>query len=258
MDNKKNIYCHRAYRRLYFPGKTGNVIRFIALCLPFATLVTLFASQLTWLMSSAAKDVFMYLTGTYVTLAEKQATLFGKMYLVDFMGKYPTPAFSAALCAVTFAGIWLMAKLKKAPRSVAIYASFVLSITFISSVVFLIFPNNFPYTIMRFSDFYFAAEIGVWLIIPFVMGVSLSLLPSNIFEQYIVIAAVLVYSLIFGFVRYVIFLYILHKFSYIFMATMFIAFDPPLDTIYIIGIYSLYASVISKRLQGAQHDWKCD
>jgi hypothetical protein len=89
------------------------------------------------------------------------------------------------------------------------------------------------------------------------MAISLILLPANIFEQYAVIAAVLVYSAVFGFIRYVLFLYLLHKFSYVFMATMFIAFDPPLDTVYIVGIYSLYASIISKRLQADRLMWKC-
>jgi hypothetical protein len=258
MENKKTIYSHRAYRRLFFQGNNANILRFIALCVPFVVLVILFASEFTRLMSEAAKDIFMYLTGTYVIISEKPTALFGKMYLVDFMGRYPTPAFSAVFCVLTFGGIWLLAKLKQVPRSVTLYASFVLLITFISSVIFLFFPNKFPYNIMRFSGFYIATEIGIWLIIPFVMAASLSLLPSNIFEQYLVIAAILVYSLIFGFVRYILFLYVIHKFSYIFMATMFIAFDPPLDTVYIVGIYSLYACVVSKRMQGNQLVWTSD
>ena len=257
MENKDKIYCHRAYRRIYFSGKTGNLLRFAALCVPFILIVIVFASDMTFFMSAAAKDIFTYLSGVHTDITVKEISVFGKMYLVDFMGKYPKPGSSAGLCAVCIAGIWLLAKIKRVPRSITLYASFVLMITAASAAIFLLFPDSFPYNVMRFSDFYLATEIGIWIIIPIVMSISLILLPANIFEQYAVIASVLVYSVAFGFIRYVLFLYLLHKFSYIFMATMFIAFDPPLDTVYIVSIYSVYASIISKRLQGNQLTWKC-
>ena len=72
------------------------------------------------------------------------------------------------------------------------------------------------------------------------MAISLVLLPANIFEQYAVIATVLVYSIAFGFVRYVLFLFLIHRFSYVFMATMFIAFDPPLRTRFTLWAYTRF------------------
>ena len=150
MNKEGQIYCHRAYRRIYFPGKIGNFLRFAALCVPFIVFVIVFSSNITFLISTAAKDIFTYLSGVHTDIAEKQISLFGKMYLVDFMGKYPTPWFSAGLCAACVAGIWLLAKVKKVPRSITLYASFVLMITAVSAAVFLLFPDSFPYNVLRF------------------------------------------------------------------------------------------------------------
>ena len=113
MENKEVIYCHRAFRRIYFQGKYGYILRFALLCLPFMVIVTLLSSRITFLMSTFAKDIFTYISGIYVSIEVKHATLFGRLYLVDFMGKYPSQALSAGICVCSIAGVWVLSRLKK-------------------------------------------------------------------------------------------------------------------------------------------------
>ena len=89
------------------------------------------------------------------------------------------------------------------------------------------------------------------------MAISLVDLPTSVLEHFLVIAVILGYSILFGFLRYVLFLFILHKYSYLFMAPMFIAFDPPIDIAYIMGIYAFYISITSKRIKKSLEVWEC-
>jgi hypothetical protein len=183
--------------------------------------------------------------------------MFGDITLVSFMGKFPSPLFSGVVFGVLALTIVLLVRSKRIPQSVAIYLSFICVITMASCLFFLIIPDKFPYSIARFSDLYIKTEIGIWCVIPVVMAVALLPLTSSLAEQGGVIAGTLLYSVLFGCLRYALFLYILQRYSYLFMVTMFIAFDPPLDTVYIVGIYSWYASVYSKRVKHDTRIWQC-
>jgi len=217
----------------------------------------IFFPHLTFLYSSGAKAVISRSFGEPVAMLEQRFSILGNIYLVDFFGKYPSSLFTVSTGAVCLLVLILNQKLRRIPRSVSYYFAFVFFITLVSSVFFYFMPDNFPYGVRNFSDLYIKTEIGIWLLLPVIMSISLAPLPSSIFEKFLITLSALAYSMVFGFVRYIIFLYILKKFSYIFMPTMFIAFDPPLDTIYFVGIYSWYASRISQRINGRLSVWSC-
>ncbi|MGA2091574.1 MAG: hypothetical protein ABSH12_08985, partial [Endomicrobiales bacterium] len=183
--------------------------------------------------------------------------VFGNLSLTVLMGSYPTPMYCVGLSMVSIIGIVILMNIDYLPRSVSVYVSFVLLITLISAVYFLVIPERFPYNIEKFSDLYIKTELGIWCSIPFILAMSLLILPSSLMERMTVIALTLLYSLVFGLVRYIVFLYILGHFSYVYMASMFIAFDPPLDTIYVVGMYSFYMSIVSKHYQKDSNVWQC-
>ncbi len=81
-------------------------------------------------------------------------------------------------------------------------------------------------------------------------------LPSTLFSKLVVNISVLFYSLVFGIVRYAVFLNILSKISFLFMAVLFFAFGPLLDFFYMVGIYSFYLCRISKKAGNNLEIWK--
>ncbi len=257
LDDKALIYCHRAYRRLPDAGRLHYLLKFLALTVPFLIAVVVFAGDISWFFSSAARALLMPVINGSVEVTRVPFAWFGDLYLADFLGRFPSATFSFWTGIVSIILMAAAIRSKRVPRSVAIYFAFLLLITAVSAAYFLIFPRQFPYGVYNFSDLYIKTEIGIWLVIPILMSIALMPLPGALWQDYAVIASALAYSVAFGFVRYLIFLYILDRFGYIFMATMFIAFDPPLDTIYVIGIYSMYVSYLSARAGGKMGGWQC-
>jgi hypothetical protein len=98
-------------------------------------------------------------------------------------------------------------------------------------------------------------EISIWLFIPVIMGASLLPLPSSKISKFMAILFSLLYGVIFGVVRYVLFVEILARFSYIFMAVLFFCFGPFIDFIVVVGVYAFYVSLISKKINQDLKVW---
>lgn len=96
----------------------------------------------------------------------------------------------------------------------------------------------------------------MWLFIPFILGLAVLLLPAPFFSKLTLIFFTIIYSIVFGTLRYIIFLFIVSKFSVIYMALLFFAFGPLIDFIYIVGIYSFYSNRLAKTLKNNETVWK--
>jgi hypothetical protein len=136
-----------------------------------------------------------------------------------------------------------------------VWTAFVAVINAISSAYFIVCPHLFPYDIGQFSMLYQGTELGTWLMIPIVMGAALAPLPAPFIEKAGVVAATMAYSIIFGIVRYVVFLFLLYKVSVLYMAVMVFSFGPLFDFVYIVGFYSYYGKVIALRLKRDEDAW---
>jgi hypothetical protein len=254
---KDVVYCHRAYRKLRERFRSRHLLSFAAMSVPFLAVIILFAPQILFYFNSAAQYFLRFWFDTSVGSVITPYALFGNVSLTVLMGSYPTPTYCVGLALASILGMVTLMNIHRIPRSVSVYASFVLLITLVSALYFLFIPERFPYTIEKFSDLYIKTELGVWCSIPLILAMSLLILPSSLPERMTVIALTLLYSLVFGLVRYIIFLYILGHYSYVYMASMFIAFDPPLDTIYVVGMYSFYMSFMSKHYRKDSDIWQC-
>jgi hypothetical protein len=87
------------------------------------------------------------------------------------------------------------------------------------------------------------------------MAMALIPLPSKMIAKIAIVIFTLCYSIIFGCIRYIIFLYSLAKFSYLFMAPMFFIFGPLIDFIFMVGIYAFYANIVAKQVKKDMKIW---
>jgi hypothetical protein len=175
--------------------------------------------------------------------------------MLDFPAKFPTPLFSISLLLVSLF-IMVLALRIRIPKPIALWIIFVSFINLVSSAYFSLFPSLFPYDIKHFSELYVMTEINIWLLIPIISGMALLPLPSRMYSKFAVIVFTLIYSVIFGIIRYAVFLNILAKFSFLFMSVLFFAFGPLMDFVYIVGIYSFYLSNLSKKARFDLQIWK--
>lgn len=205
-------------------------------------------------MNDFAKDILSpYLSVSDINILQK--SFVNTVYIIDMPGRYPSMIFSVSLLVVSLLIIFLVSK-TKLPSPIVIWIIYSSLINLVSSVVFILRPEIFPYIIAEFSELYIKTEVIIWLFIPLLMGMAFSPLPSNIFTKTSVVVLTVIYSMVLGILRYVAFLYILTKFSYIFMAILFFAFGPLMDFIYIVGLYSLYVSNYASKIGKDLRIWK--
>jgi hypothetical protein len=251
---KTIIYYHRAYRKI---TRSGRLFFFemIAICLPLSIIVLFGYPLITGPMSHIARAVLAphYPPGI-VSVVEK-AFLWDNISIVSLPGPYPSSLMVTVNFIISLTMFAFLPKIKKG-RNIAIYFFFLAGINLVSSIFFTFSPIGFPYSATDFSEFYVKSEISMWLFIPYVLGMAFLPLPSSSYPKLILIILTLVYSIIFGTLRYIVFLFIVSKFSLIFMALLFFAFGPLIDFVYIVGIYSFYNSRLAMRLKGNDSIWK--
>jgi len=182
--------------------------------------------------------------------------LFRHVYMIDRIGKFPGALFLLITLIVTLLVMVIVPHLKKIPKSFGTWISFAGAVNLTSCLFFLFFSSRFPYDIRIFSELYVETQVIIWFLIAFILPMALAPFPINIFLKAGVTGLILFYSVIFGCARYIIFLYILTKHSYLFMAPLFFVFGPLVDSIYIIGLYSLFISLFAAKMKGVMTQWR--
>jgi len=243
--NKDNVFYHRAYKKIIINDKY-IFLKFLFLILPISIAILFLYPDITFLMNWFARSVLLSSFPSIDIKIIEEPYMFSKVYILDLPGKYPSPLLSFCLFLFSLVSIFFIPKTKISGPIVAwiIFASF---INLLSSIYFILMPFIFPYDIKNFSELYVKTEVSIWLFVPIIMGMTLMLLTSNILPKFFIVAITVLYSLIFSILRYTVFLYVLKKFSYIFMPLLFFFFGPLMDFVYIVGAYSLYASIINKQ-----------
>lgn len=251
---KSLIYYHRAYRTITGSGWIF-LLEFIAVAIPLSLAVLFFYTPITQQMSKIAHGILSeyYLPGSVILL--EKTYLLGNVLIVDLPGRYPT----ALICLVNFIAslilILFLPRLKTG-KNIAIYFVFLAFMNIVSAIFFTMAPFNFPYSNQDFSELYVKSEVSMWLFIPFALGVAILPLPAPILPKILLVILTLIYSFVFGTLRYIIFLFVISKFSVIYMALLFFAFGPLIDFIYIVGFYSFYTSRLANKLKGSKSIWK--
>lgn len=182
-----------------------------------------------------------------------------KIFYIGYEGRYPESYESALYISALIVGILTLRRIKLIPEPIIIYLRFFMFTLLFSCLFFYFIPEEFPYDSNEFSTMYVLSQFIIMSLIPILLGISLAVfnVSTIIFlANLVIIGVVLIYSFFFGLVRYISFLLILHKLSYIWMANLFLFFGPLLDTVYIVGIYSLYISLISRITKVHTRYWR--
>lgn len=151
--------------------------------------------------------------------------------------------------------LFLISRFNPLSKYISAWLIYITFVYFVSSFYFVFFLDSFPYTERDFAVLYILQQTGVFLFIPILLALSLSLFTFswlNLLLNAITIALSLMYSSVFGGLRYIVFAYTLKNFSYIHMPAMFFILGPLVDFIYIVSFYSLCLYMTIKLLQRRQ------
>ncbi len=251
---KSLIYYHRAYRKI-----TGSswlfLIELTLFTLPLSLLILFTYPYITEQMSRVTHAVLSSYFQPGAVAMTGHSFILGDVFLVNLAGTLPSSLVTFINLIISLFLIILL-PFVKGWRNIAIYIVFLAIINLISALFFTLAPFEFPYTGAEFSELYVKTEVSMWLFIPLILGMAFLPLPASVFPKFLLIVFALVYSIIFGTLRYIIFLFVISKYSVIYMALLFFAFGPLIDFVYIVGIYCFYTSRLAKKLKGSEHIWK--
>lgn len=255
-NGKSVILYHRSYRNL--PGSTGLfLLQFLFLAIPFSVLTVLFYPQITHVICLIAESVLspFFFSDSIRIVEAPLIEIIGKISLLDVPGKLPTFNLALGNALVSLLFLIFLPRIETG-KPMIIFSVMVSSLHLISSLFFLIIPSQFPYDAADYSQLYMIQQISIWFFVPLIMGFAILPLPSALILKCFIMGITYTYSLVFGTVRYAVFLFILAKASLIYMPILFFVFGPLIDFIYIVGIYSIHITRLSLKLKGDFSLWR--
>jgi hypothetical protein len=253
---KDTIILHRAYRKLAPVTKRLLAFEFSVLALPFILFIITFYSSLTLLIARSAQSVLSLAIAPGHLRLESSGYHMGPLYYLAVTDSFPSFRFSASALIISLAIIVLVWTLKQTGKPIGSWLTFIALINAVSALFFIFFPDTFPYTAAMYSQLYLKTMLAVWLLIPIVLSISLSAIPSSFMEKFLLISVSFAYSILLGAVRYAFFMSVLYKYSLFFMPMMVFALGPLLDFIYVVAFYSVYMSNVSVKLRERDGVWR--
>ena len=254
---KERIFYHRAYKKIHTTDTAlATFVKFLVLVIPFDFVIIRFHPEITNIIALCVRFLLLKIGYSPETVIATWPFLYKEVYILDLPSVYPTTAFSVLILILSILIPLVALRIKRLPKSLAIWIAFVCFTNLLSAAFFLLLPSKFPHTIYTFSDLYMKTEIGMWIFIPVILAIALTPLPSSMLEKFSLVLIVEAYSIVFGTLRYAIFLIVLEKFSFLFMAMLFFNFGPFFDFVYVVGFYALYLRGLTKRLATDMERWK--
>lgn len=246
-DIKEVIFYHRAYRRPFFSAR-GFLLRLFILVAPLEAALLVFYPRIVLAMNGAARLAFSGLL---------PGSMPGMGDVFWLPGRYPSPLFCLLLFVFSILSSAALLKNKsRIAKPLVLWLLFVSAINLVSSAVFLAAPSAFRWTVRDFSEYYVRTELCIWALIPFLTGLALAPVPSGLWSQWGTVSATLLYSLLFGTVRFIAFIYVLCRLSLAFMPVLFFVFGPLADFVYIVSAYSLHISAIAANTKADLKAWR--
>jgi len=254
VDAKSVILYHRSYRKISSSARPF-VLQFFFIALPLSLTVAFLYPQITKGICLIAKAILTpYFRHDSLTIVS-YPYITGNASYVTLPDKFPSILLSLLNAIVSLLLLVLLPRVKYF-KPLVIFCIVVTFIMFLSSVFFIFIPDQFPYQASDYSDLYIKQQISIWFFVPVIMGLAVLPLPASLPSKVITMLATLAYSLIFGAVRYVVFLFIIGKASLLYMAILFFVLGPLVDFVYIVGIYCIYAARLAKKIKGNFTLWK--
>ncbi len=253
---KDTIYLHRSYKKLdgYHKGRIGGLLLLVALldlvvAVWHRPLLERFVGVVAWLASRAGLAseivVWRFLPSWAI-----------RMPVVETAGRFPSREFSLVTLLVSALVVLVLPHLRRLPKAIRVYGFFLGLLNVVAAAFFVFVPQWFPYDVSDFSLLYMGTQLGIWLLLPVILGLALAPLPAPLLEKFAVILGTVGYAVVFGAVRYAAFLYLLREATVLHMAALFFALGPLIDFVYMVAIYSIYLNILALRLRDRPETWR--
>lgn len=250
MIEKERIFYTRTYRKMQFKKK--DCLIFIGVVvIPVLFLYLYFMENLmNGVVQTAGKVLAHSIGDAYCQIRTTNYAKFWNIKYLELPTTYPSKKITCInfVFCVLFWGMEKGIRKKKNPISIFMFYGMLVHL---SACVYSFFkPDSFPYTTGEYSELYIKQQLGIWLMFLLMAGLVLGSVGHSLF-QYRILAfgGICVYSLVFGVIRYIFFLFCLYRFSVLYMAVMFFVAGPMVDFIYFVMIYAVFMNKLTKEYE---------
>jgi hypothetical protein len=251
---KELVYYHRSYRKIPVPEKR-HLIPFVFLIVVIEVLIYLFSPDLNYLVNRCTQKILFRSVSLEDVNMIRTEFLWRPITVLNIPGSYPARGFTMINLIVALLILFILPQ-TKTPKPITVPFMLMSLIHLVSALIFLFVPDRFPYRVIDFSTTYVVMVIATWFLIPVVYGFTLYPLPSSVFSKIGMMLFTLTFSVTFNIFRYSLFLYLINVHSFIFMPILFFCFGFLLDMVFIVGFYSFYLSLLSRKLRHNTDVWQ--
>ena len=251
---KKTINYSRAYR--YMNLDKTNVVMVALFTALILGVYLHFYKEISYAFAYGAMEILQHVFPEgALRLATSMFTNDYSLYYVETIGSFPSVLFSWVNVVFTLLFLLFVCYVMKT-GTLSIFLSYISLIHLASCLFFIFWPEYFPYTAAMFSDIYIKQQATMCCFLVIIMGFAVLLPPLHFIQAFLALGSLAVYSIIFGFVRYITFLFVLYKFSVLYMCVLFFVLGPFIDFLYLVGIYSLAVCKAAGNLESQREIWQ--
>lgn len=247
LNEKKYIYYARTYRHLqYSPWK--NTLFLCLLVVPSLVMFILYMDDITSFLSILAASILgKIFPGIPLNLSVSEFSFLGVIKFLDLPTVYPNLSFVFINFLVSLAIILFLVTGKRLGNSISIYLLMGFFVHLINCLYFIFSPTYFPYSAFDYSSLYMKQQVGIWITFIVLTAMFVSFMGRlGIITKLITFIGIMLYSFVFGAVRYIVFLYLIEKYSILYMAPMFFVLGPLFDFLYMVSIYGFFIDKMIK------------
>ena len=244
---KKSIYLARTYRYLD-TNIVQNVLYMLILVVPSLILLILNIEKLTGIIAEMGISVLRSVwPNRFFEIKQCDFSGLAVMNYIDIPTVYPNITFSFWNLVIVFIGLLFLGLGPRKGKPIAIYFMMDMIVHLTNCVYFVFAAEYFPFSATDYSELYIKQQLGIWLAFIVLAALVTSFLGNKGYGYRIMtFAGTMVYSLIYGVVRYIVFLYVLMRFSILYMALMFFVLGPLFDFLYLVSFYSIFINRMVK------------
>jgi hypothetical protein len=246
---KSRIYYPREYR--HFLRIQGATIPFLLLCVaPVVLALLVFYPQITEWITGWSGSIIGRVTGIEPGVESGEFLRWtggGDIRYLSFPGSLPS-WLHAIISAGVSVIIFIVAALTPKIRPLMIYLCMAMFVQYISSMFFILVPEYFPYTLTDYSELYMKQQVSIWLMVTLLIGISVAFAAAPGLSRVVVFYFCVIYTFMFGCVRYVLYILVLHYFSLLYMATLFFTLGVLFDFLQMVAIYAVFVRYQSSRI----------
>lgn len=246
-DKKKQIFYTREYRRMK-STPFSNILEICLTLVPFMIIMWKCYSPLSFALSELVTNMLKVFFKAEATMERNNSLPFlGPIFYVDHIGTNPKFTMSLILFMVVLFLLIIILQTFKKYKPFMIYLAIFFSILLISDVYFVLWGDKFPYTLGSYANIYMLQQAVMWAAIALVSIVSISILPGIHGSTLLSFWGIMLYAVVYGSVRYIVFVVFLYWATNVFMAPIYFMCGIFLDFMYVVAIYAICARKISKK-----------